>query len=1075
MKKLLIMMLLFSSISILAQDTDPLKDVRDLVESSEMIVVWSESVDQFNLTIRNHYQKVYDYFNPPDTINFLPIDERIVPKQKFESADNLGVFGNHHVEVAVGDFNGDGYKEYVSAWEGPGARINISVAEININNLSTIQNHYYITDSVLVDDEGNPSRRIHLATGDFDGDLQDEFILAYQGHDEMIHIQLFDTDGGLTPIFKTEISDELLPAVPVKVARLGIAADDFDNDGRAEIILTSQDPDAGGTDRWMVYAKVYDVNSVGGYTIIPKAKQNLHLEPLVQNGFEAGPINLGVTTGSYNRDFKKDAAVIVSIFQGDITGDDTFLYLLNISEDLNTIQFGDTTKAARALIGPNEMEPLTIKSGDLNGDGIDEVVFAVGPYIFIYSSDENLKPTYKSQSNIGYSDDQFSYNYIDIGDLDRDGKAEIVTVYVIFPGEPNSFQTLEITAYEANSSLSTITVKGEMNLDEPVDGHSHGRHRSFAIAVGDFDGDRVRLGKPKRYFDYEISQPLVILNSPPIHYDILDGITYDVNGCFSGSSCDFSATYFKSTTVTGEMSTTVNTDWGVDTTIEGDVNIYGNAVNRTMNNTYGEGFSYDKSKRETFKISFSATAVSEDLIFGTVIDYILWEYPIIVSDTVRGHLVVVEPKPPVKTWYSTESWPGFSYIPNHEVGNIFSYQEYNDLTSNDYLMENIKVDNGVRFGLSPTSSYSWEVDWSSWSGTSTSSSMRIASRTGFSWSAGLDIDFFGSLKSTYGEQMESTYSEEQVSTHTSTVEQAFNIKVELGTISDGDKRYDVTPYAYWAKNGSVVVDYAARPQLAPQGQPPTWWQQQYGQEPDPAFILPFRYHVEKGLSLPGDEKKHLTRDIAFFPDNVQPGERVTIAARIHNFSLLDTQNPLKIRFYLGDPDNGGTPIVGTNGETYLVTSDFLPFRGSSIVQMDWNTPGNLPAYPRIYAVIDPDNEITAEIHEENNKGYNVLGTAPPTGVNDGDPNVLSLYTLDQNYPNPFNPVTRIRYAIPQTANVEMKVFDVLGREVETLVSELKSPGQYEVNFDGGNLASGIYFYRIEAGEFITTKKMILMK
>jgi hypothetical protein len=52
---------------------------------------------------------------------------------------------------------------------------------------------------------------------------------------------------------------------------------------------------------------------------------------------------------------------------------------------------------------------------------------------------------------------------------------------------------------------------------------------------------------------------------------------------------------------------------------------------------------------------------------------------------------------------------------------------------------------------------------------------------------------------------------------------------------------------------------------------------------------------------------------------------------------------------------------------------------------------------------------------------------------------------------------------------------VLGREVETLVSELKSPGQYEVNFDGGNLASGIYFYRIEAGEFITTKKMILMK
>ena len=129
-------------------------------------------------------------------------------------------------------------------------------------------------------------------------------------------------------------------------------------------------------------------------------------------------------------------------------------------------------------------------------------------------------------------------------------------------------------------------------------------------------------------------------------------------------------------------------------------------------------------------------------------------------------------------------------------------------------------------------------------------------------------------------------------------------------------------------------------------------------------------------------------------------------------------------------------------------------------------------FPNI--VLDPDN-IIDEIHENNNKGWKVLNFSDGTTGVDDNGLTISSFELSQNYPNPFNPATRIRYTIPQTANVEIKIFDVLGREVETLVSELKSPGQYEVNFNGGNLASGIYFYRIEAGDFIATKKMILMK
>ena len=85
------------------------------------------------------------------------------------------------------------------------------------------------------------------------------------------------------------------------------------------------------------------------------------------------------------------------------------------------------------------------------------------------------------------------------------------------------------------------------------------------------------------------------------------------------------------------------------------------------------------------------------------------------------------------------------------------------------------------------------------------------------------------------------------------------------------------------------------------------------------------------------------------------------------------------------------------------------------------------------------------------------------------------FSLDQNYPNPFNPSTTIEYSVPERSNVIIKVFDLLGREVATLVNEEKPAGVYKVKFDGSSLASGIYFYRMEAVSFKETKKFILLK
>jgi len=90
-------------------------------------------------------------------------------------------------------------------------------------------------------------------------------------------------------------------------------------------------------------------------------------------------------------------------------------------------------------------------------------------------------------------------------------------------------------------------------------------------------------------------------------------------------------------------------------------------------------------------------------------------------------------------------------------------------------------------------------------------------------------------------------------------------------------------------------------------------------------------------------------------------------------------------------------------------------------------------------------------------------------------NVPDSYSINQNYPNPFNPTTNISYFLAAKQFVTLKVYDILGKEIGTLVNEEKAEGQYSFNFNSGSLPSGIYFYTIHAGSFSQTRKMILLK
>jgi hypothetical protein len=90
-------------------------------------------------------------------------------------------------------------------------------------------------------------------------------------------------------------------------------------------------------------------------------------------------------------------------------------------------------------------------------------------------------------------------------------------------------------------------------------------------------------------------------------------------------------------------------------------------------------------------------------------------------------------------------------------------------------------------------------------------------------------------------------------------------------------------------------------------------------------------------------------------------------------------------------------------------------------------------------------------------------------------NVPTEYALKQNYPNPFNPSTIIRYQLPKDAFVSVKVYDLLGKEVAKLVDETKDAGYYEIVFDAASLTSGLYFYKMQAGDFVTVRKMVVVR
>ena len=179
-------------------------------------------------------------------------------------------------------------------------------------------------------------------------------------------------------------------------------------------------------------------------------------------------------------------------------------------------------------------------------------------------------------------------------------------------------------------------------------------------------------------------------------------------------------------------------------------------------------------------------------------------------------------------------------------------------------------------------------------------------------------------------------------------------------------------------------------------------------------------------------------------------------------------------------DQNGNPMVGAmvfatddNQQTYSfgITNQYGQYTISGLI------PGNYSVSSDLYGYTSTGTSTTTLDYSTSYTASASFTLAPEnvTSVESSNNNVVKTFELAQNYPNPFNPTTNISYSIPYSSKVVLKIFNILGKEVATLVNSEQTSGNHIVVFDGSKLASGVYFYQINAGNFVATKKLILMK
>jgi Secretion system C-terminal sorting domain/Clostridium epsilon toxin ETX/Bacillus mosquitocidal toxin MTX2 len=1058
-----------------SQKKDPLQGNYMLGTSAEIALTWHSN--KFSDSSVSH--KVFNYLSNSGQY-FIDSTN----KEKFN--ENLGIGGRNSVSTLSADFDGDALDEIITAWEGSRNNIYLIVSEVNPNTFAWEDKSELGLEDVIYDiSKSNFSDHYKLTKGNFDDDIYSEFAICFWNKEAKLEIRIYDLNETTLELnIKASIADEFMdPDMDENEILFDFDAGDFDGDLRDEIVLIGHRRI--DQDNWSIFTKIYDYNEdVSKSSLIPRGKEDNFFtnDDFSNSSYRVNDIL--VKTGDFTNNTIDEFVVDFVWANKGSSQAENYLLPASVTQSLDTISLNKDNLYKIFQNNGNSDLAISLQTADLNNDGSDEIIADGDGRFIIYETDSLLKITKKASNTYGSytrTDQRMVIADLNASTSDSSWYPEIIAAQTqyIEPDNSDNYSNLLITVFEPIIDASGEIVNLERRIIYKADSVKGSPTYYYSVTAGDYDGGSIRLGKPNYFSVTDIVQPMVILNAPPVHFDIIDNQVFDINKSFNGQSSEFFSKYYTASETDIEVSTKVHTGWTIGGKVEGgfSIPIVEIGVKAEIEGEYGKDFSKKTKNSKTYRVSQNITASSDDYIYATIIDYDIWEYPVIADEEIQGYILVVEPNQPQRSWFPSKSPQAQDYIPNHEVGNILSYNDIAAPTENGSLQQVLKWNTSDQITLdgSPGFEYNWALQ--------NETQTEITETNEVHWEVKGKASFDIPFKFIPDVEINGSYSSNTITTRKNTVKYKKGLNVHLGPIDlgIGETYYSVTPYAYWAKSGALVLDYAVDPRPSGINIPKTWWQDKYSDKPDPALNLPWRLDPEKGFSI-SEDKRQQTKEILFSNENLKPGDVINIKTRINNYSLLNTNSIIDAKFYLGDPSNGGSLIQSVEGKTIFSTSDFIPARGSKIISFDWQVPNGISTFPRIYVVLDPDDKVD-EIHENNNIGWKVLPLFDSTTDVKSDENLPIHFEVSQNYPNPFNPSTTIKYNVPSvvdanfvsTSKIELIVYDVLGREVKTLVNENQKPGSYQIRFDASNLSSGVYFYKLQSGDFVETKKMILLR
>ena len=1036
--------------------------------------------------------------NSYDYISFgnPAIEDSIQAQGRVDLSDAYPITGTRTVDAVTGDFDRDGVDEVIAVWEStdrsvvahhPSTGLDTSgdLPEITWEQSTT----YMFKPAGTLNEFDNTPRELRLIAGEFDEDLEQEVLFGYIDNTGDLRLEVLEVVGGQ---LQTQFDAAVLP-MPVNATSTversiyyDVNTGDLDSDGTDEIIVASvreiTDGCTASQECWAATAYLFDVD---GMSITMMDELDLFSKTDNANEWIR---SIAVEPGDFDGDGETEIAFS---FQEANNSSQSFwrLYGLSWSGSELVENFGEQVHQTSG----NNGWPLSMVASDMDFDGTDELVMAFRQ-LNIYSAD-SLFSDFSRVGGGNFSPDNSNRGRRMLAVADIDGASrmwysnsdESVHRPEIIVAESFDFSldggiskdgTSSIKVFGFTESQFNIELLAEKSRDIESDNSSAW---PLVLVTGNFGDRGIRVGPPQFYRETEIIQPLVVLNAPPLHFDVFDGNSFDVSNCYLGEGCGFLASYTEQSSQTVEVTSEVRGDWQLGAGLDGNLNsildeipvagelvvdlldALGLGIDFNFEASYGEGFSDLLGTQRTITLTTQVNTFEDDAIYASVVDYDVWEYPLYVRGQFAGNMAIVLPNPQRDQWFTSRTPEAASYRPAHEFGNILSYPR--DLSPNRLSQE---VYTGSRYTLG-SQTVLWDVtrEQTEFSESSSSTSLQL----------GGDLDISLPVP-TLSLNLNGDYSMETLNTYATSVSNLQAVTVEFGQIEttvEGLKaNYSVTPFVYWDRSGALVVDYSVEPSIAGAGEVETWWQERYGKTPDLAFNLPERYEDVKSGSTIDPATLSRTRSFSFFPQKVVPGETVTIQALVHNYSLLPTATTVPVRFYAGDPNAGGTAITGSAGNPDPVLPS-IEARGSASVSTSWTLPAGFnESAIRIYAVIDPDNVLN-EIHETNNTGWAPLLAEDNVGTSTEDEAVPGTFTLYPNYPNPFNPVTTISFLLDRPQVVRLSVYDVLGREVQLLHEGQMPAGLQEVRFDAGSLSSGTYFYRLQSDNQVAVRPMVLMK